>query len=146
MDPPTVPARIAYWATRGTGLREAQYPVTATYATPALLVVWADAEIQHTSEQYWLMTLEGVLVAQRAGNTVVDVRAADALIAPLVDRFRATQGNEAHHLTHPTEDGHVDFCRVVRARPMWFGEGESAEYGALFTFSVKLRRIPAAVN
>jgi hypothetical protein len=124
-----------------TGIAQASYPETDVGATPILNLYWDETTITHGSEQWWLITVRGQLLAALADNASADKSAADALLAPIVDTFRPDPSNLANYQLVRPNGERVNHCQVTTLRPSMTIGGY---YGAEIFWQIKLRRRPTA--
>lgn len=122
-----------------TGIAQASYPATDVGATPILNLYWDETTITHGSDQLWMITARGQLLAVLVDNASADKSAADALLPALVDRFAATPENYDNWRLVRSDGQMVDFCEVRTLRP---SQTIGGYYGAEVLWTIKLRRHP----
>ena len=141
MTPTEAIEQLAIVATTIDGIREAQYPATGqTPKYPSLVLLWGETSIVYQStEQYWSMSVRGLLLTGLVNELKHHVAEVDPLIAKVADKFSA--GNLDGFTLRRTDGEMCDGCQLTGVEPSsLISYGGTDHYGANLTFSIELRR------
>lgn len=141
MLPTEALAQLAVVAAAVDGIREAQYPAKGQAPKyPGIAILWRDTPIVYQStEQYWSMSVTGLLMTGLVNDTHRHVAEVDPLIAPLVDTF--SSGNFDGFTLRKSNGDMVDGCQLVSVVPSSeITYAGLTHYGAVLTWQIELRR------